>query len=279
MRKGEMSMGVPENKPKHPFWKPFFALFLLGALGVLSLILNTMPQIEQLGELSPELAEMPVQVLIALQLLQSVVLVLIATAGGCLLAPRVGLVSFIYEKAAYGKPVLSRLKPQLLLAFALGLIFAVVAIVLDLAFVPFMGEEFLAIEAWGVNLFAQLGLGILYGGITEELLLRWGFMSFLVWLGWLLLRRSGSHPPGGLVWTAIILSAILFGIGHLPAMATLVPLNAIIVMRTVLLNAIGGVVFGWLYWRRSLESAMVAHASTHVGFFIASLLAMAFNLG
>lgn len=31
---------------------------------------------------------------------------------------------------------------------------------------------------------------------------------------------------------------------------------------------LGGVVFGWLYWRRSLETAMVAHATVHVGFFI-----------
>ena len=53
----------------------------------------------------------------------------------------------IISCAAYGKPLLSRLKPQLLLAFVLGLIFAVVVIVLDLAFLPFMGEEYLALEA------------------------------------------------------------------------------------------------------------------------------------
>lgn len=266
------------NKQKYPFWKPFLALFLLGLLGVTSLLFHIIPQIDQMVELFPELAATPVQLLIALQLIQTSVLVLIATVVGCLLAPRVGLVSFIYEKAAYGKPVLSRIKPQLLLAFVLGLIFAVVAIVLDLAFLPFMGEEYLALEAQDANLFSQLGLGLLYGGITEEILLRWGFMSFLVWFGWLLLRRSGSHPPRGLVWTGIILSAVLFGIGHLPAMATLVPLNTVIIIRTVLLNAIGGLIFGWLFWRRSLEAAMVAHASTHVGFFFAGVLSMAFDL-
>jgi len=264
------------TKQEYPFWKPFFALLLLGLLGVISLLFHIVPQIDQMVELFPEMAAIPVSLLIALQLMQTSVLVLIATVVGCLLAPRVGLVSFVYEKAAYGKPILSRLKSQLLLAFALGLAFAIVAIVLDLAFIPFMGEEYLAMEAQDANLFAQLGLGLLYGGITEELLLRWGFMSLLVWLGCLLLRRSGSHPP--VVWTAIILSAILFGIGHLPAMATLVPLNTVIIVRTVLLNAIGGVVFGWLFWRRSLEAAMVAHASTHVGFFIVGLLTMAFNL-
>ena len=31
------------------------------------------------------------------------------------------------------------------------------------------------------------------------------------------------------------------------------------VARTVLLNAVAGVVFGWLYWKRGLEMAMLAH--------------------
>jgi len=35
-------------------------------------------------------------------------------------------------------------------------------------------------------------------------------------------------------------------------------------VRTVVLNALGGVVFGWLFWRRNLETAMLAHAMAHV---------------
>ena len=38
-------------------------------------------------------------------------------------------------------------------------------------------------------------------------------------------------------------------------------LDAGVVVRTVLLNAIGGAVFGWLFWRRGLEMAVVAHVS------------------
>ena len=77
--------------------------------------------------------------------------------------------------------------------------------------------------------------------------------------------RSAYRPPGGVVWASIIVAAILFGIGHLPALAAMVPLTAIIVVRTVF-NFIGGAVF--VFWRHSLEAAMVAHAFTHVGFFI-----------
>ena len=265
-------------KKKYPFWKPVFALFLLGLVGVLSLLFTTLPQLDQLGVLPPELAALPLPLVALYVLLQPTILLLIATAIGCLLAPRIGLVSFVYEKAAYGSPVLGRLKSQIILALVLGLVFAVVVTLLDMAFMPFMGVEFTAIEGQEFNLYAQLGMGMLYGGITEELMLRWGIMSLLAWLGWILLGRSASGPHRGVVWAAIIISSILFGIGHLPAMAMLVPLTTIIVIRTVLLNAIGGIVFGWLFWRRSLEAAMIAHAATHVGFFFIRLLALATGL-
>ena len=55
------------------------------------------------------------------------------------------------------------------------------------------------------------------------------------------------------------LAAVLFGLGHLPATAALLPLTPAVVARAVVLNGIAGVVFGWLYWRRGLEAAMVAH--------------------
>ena len=264
-------------RQEYPFWKPFIALSVLGLIGTISLLFTTLPQLDQIIDLQPELAELPIPLIAIILLLQPMVLLLIANVIGCLVAPRVGLVSFIYEKAAFGTQVLPRLKPQLILAIVLGLIFAVVVVVLDLAFMPFMGEEFAAIAAQDTNLLAQLGMGFLYGGIAEELLLRWGIMSLLVWLGWKLLGRSGDRPPRGVVWTAVFLAAILFGIGHLPALAAMVPLTGIIVVRTVFLNFIGGVIFGWLFWRHSLEAAMVAHAFTHVGFFIVSVLTLAFN--
>ncbi len=263
--------------PKYPFWKPFFALSLLGLVGVFSLLFTTLPQLDHILALQPELAELPFSLLVIILLLQPFILLLLANVLGCLIAPRVGLLSFTYEKAAFGTPILTRLKPQLILAMASGLIFAVAVVVLDQAFMPFMGEEFAEMAAQEVNLLAQLGMGMLYGGITEELLLRWGVMSFLVWLGWKLLGRSSHSPSRLIVWMAIILSAILFGIGHLPALATMVPLNTIVVVRTIFLNAIGGLIFGWLFWRYSLEAAIVAHAFGHVGFFVIRLLSLVFT--
>jgi len=57
------------------------------------------------------------------------------------------------------------------------------------------------------------------------------------------------------------LSAVLFGVGHLLALASSIGLSPILVVRTVLLNTVVGVGLGWLFRRRSLEAAVVAHAS------------------
>ena len=36
-------------------------------------------------------------------------------------------------------------------------------------------------------------------------------------------------------------------------------LTPLVIARTLVLNGLAGVVFGWLYWRRGLLAAMVAH--------------------
>jgi membrane protease YdiL (CAAX protease family) len=108
----------------------------------------------------------------------------------------------------------------------------------------------------------QRFLACFYGGITEELFMRLGLFSLLAWL-----LGNISHTPQGLpgdvaLWTANILVAMLFGLGHLPATAKVGPLTAPVVIRTVVLNGLASLVFGYLYWTQGLESAMLAHFMT-----------------
>ena len=257
------------------FVKTFLALFGLGFLGVLSLL----PTLSgQLDALPPELAELPAPVAAALALLNSLILLAVAVAVGTLLAHRVGLRSLVAERVRQGRAIWPQLRPHIPLAVAVGLILSGVILGLDALINPFAGAD-LAVEAAGwTDLSTQLLAGLFYGGIVEELLLRWGLMSLLVWIGWRVAQRGQGLPRPALVWTAIVLAALLFGIAHLPALAGMVALTPLIVVRTVLLNALGGVLFGWLFWRRSLEAAMVAHATTHVGFFIINLSLIALGL-
>lgn len=103
-------------------------------------------------------------------------------------------------------------------------------------------------------------LASLYGGIVEEILLRLGLMTGLA----ALLTLVPRHDTATRMWLAIVVAAILFGLGHLPITAALVPLTGAVVLRALMLNGIGGVLFGWLYWKQGLLMAMVAHLSADI---------------
>jgi hypothetical protein len=268
----------PTNQTR--FGKTFLALVALGVPGVLALIPMALGQV---GALPPDMLDLPVPLTVALALLNALLLLAVAVAVGTLLAHRVGLRSLVAEKVRQDAAIWPQLRPHIKLAFVAGLIFAVVVLGLDALINPFAGTELADGLAGGETptigaLLTQLLMGVLYGGIVEELLLRWGVMALFVWIGWRVAQRGQGLPSPALVWTAIILAALLFGIGHLPAMASIVTLTPLIVIRTILLNAFGGVLFGWLFWRRNLETAMVAHAAGHVGFFIVNAVVALLNL-
>ncbi|WP_255197875.1 CPBP family intramembrane glutamic endopeptidase [Halorarius litoreus] len=201
-----------------------------------------------------------------------VVLVLL----GAYAAPRVGLRSHLLARTAGDRPPDSSFGSELPLAVGLGLVGAVAVLLLDVAFAPFVAAALAQLPqqtATVESVLAFTPVRFLYGGITEELLLRFGLMSLFVFLGARLFDRETATPSAGVVWGAILLSSLLFGVGHLPAAsATFGGLDPVIVARTVLLNTVAGVAFGWLYWRRSLEAAMVAHGTFHVLFVALSLV-------
>ena len=114
---------------------------------------------------------------------------------------------------------------------------------------------------------------MLYGGVVEEIVFRWGAMSLLTFGLWRALARHARQPPAACIMAALAVTAILFAAGHLPALfaAGDAPGPGIIA-RTLLLNFIAGIAFGVLYARRDLAAAMSAHACTHAGIALAVLM-------
>jgi membrane protease YdiL (CAAX protease family) len=112
-------------------------------------------------------------------------------------------------------------------------------------------------------------LASFYGGIAEELQLRLFLMTLIVWAVVKLTRRA---PGPALFWIAILAAALLFGAAHLPAAAKIWPLDTVVVLRTIALNGVGGMVFGWLYWKQGLESAVLGHFSADLVLHVAAPL-------
>ena len=225
-------------------WKSFFTL--LGACAISSLFV-----VPYQAALLPGLAEMGAM-LYVLAFAQSLVVFSIVTFFGLLLARKMGLSLLVLE----GENKWENLKAILMPSALLGVLSGVLIILADFAFqglsISLLQEE-MHVSIWAAF------LASFYGGIAEEVLMRLFVMTFFVWLISKIARTKEGLLANWIVWVAIVLSSVLFGLGHLPMTSALTAITAIVVVRAVVLNGIGGVVFGWLYWKKGLMSAMIAH--------------------
>ena len=102
--------------------------------------------------------------------------------------------------------------------------------------------------------------GILYGGIIEELLVRLFLLTLLVWILQKIWKKN--HPL--ITWIAIFGTALLFSIGHIPAAIMALGNDPIIIIRTIILNLIPGILFGYTYTKHGLSYSIYAHMFTHI---------------
>ena len=247
-------------------WKIFFILWVAAILATLAVL----PYVFEMQSDLIALVPISLPALIAIQIVQSGILFAIFIFIGLILMKRIGLSTPILDAATNGETYADKFSAILPISIALGVIASLFIVGLDAyVFQPALLRE-LGDKANALNLqtsqpAAWKGfLASFYGGITEELLLRLFVMSLLAWLGSFINKTSDGKPTNIIFWTANILAAILFGIGHLPAVSVLLPLTTLVVIRTVVLNAVGGILFGWLYQSRGLESAMIAHFSADI---------------
>jgi membrane protease YdiL (CAAX protease family) len=111
-------------------------------------------------------------------------------------------------------------------------------------------------------------LASIEGGITEEVELRLFLLSFLA-LGIRYASRFALEDRDAILspavfWPANVAAAVLFGLGHLPVTSHLIPLTPVVIARAIVLNAIVGLVAGYLFWRRGIEMAMLSHFSADI---------------
>ncbi len=211
--------------------------------------------------------QIPLPTLIIAQTLQILMLFAVAVFGGLFFAGRVGLTTPILNSIIRGESAADKVRAILPISVVLGVLSTLVLLGFEfLYFQPAAAKE-LGNAATALNL--QTGqpaawkgfLASFYGGIAEEIQLRLFAMSFFMWLGRFVSKTPDGKPTSIVFWIANILAAILFGLGHLPMTSLLVPITPLIITRAVVLNGLIGIVCGWLFWKRGLESAMIAHFS------------------
>jgi hypothetical protein len=232
-------------------WRVYWVLVAATVPASVALIPYSLSIVDQVGQFRPS-----PWVLAPVQVVGDLLFTAVAAGLGLALGPRVGLGApelGIWLSGDRGG--LRRIRSALPLAAGLGLLTGVAVTALAFLTTPLMPgplAELAHPPAWQ-GFLASFG-----AGVREEIWLRLGLMTLLVWLGTAISRRW--RPSAGIVWSSIVLATLLFGAVHLPQAAMLGQgLTAAVVATTLLLNGVAGIVFGWLYWRRGLVAAMVAH--------------------
>jgi len=243
-------------------WKVFWVLLVASVFGAICIIPYTLSMLNVQSSLLEGLP-IPLHVLLALQTSQNVVLFAIFIFVGLYLAGKVGLGAPLLQEWSRGGEVKSAFKAILGISMLLGVLVAILTTALDFSFYfMFPNEPIYTVKlprppAW------QGFLASFYGAINEEILSRLFLMSLFVWI-FFKIRKKGGKPVGLTIWLAIAVAAIIFGLLHLPSTAILIPITPFIIARSIILNGIAGTIFGWLYWRKGLESAMISHFTADV---------------
>ncbi len=235
-------------------WKLFAILLIASVIATLLVIPYTIA-------ISPGLAEVFTPFVLIAQLIQSLILFTIAIFVGLTLIKRVGFNLPILEGWLEGKEVGSYLKSILGISIGLGILTGIIIILLSYIFTPVSGifqSAEVSVPLW------KGFLASFYGGIGEEILLRLFLMTLIVWIIFKIKKTADGKPTAMGIWLAIIISAVIFGLGHLPITGTITTITPLVVVRAVLLNGVGGIIFGWLYWKKGLESAMISHFSADI---------------
>ena len=94
--------------------------------------------------------------------------------------------------------------------------------------------------------------------ILEEILFRLFLMSVVIWLIARIMKRRNEAWPA-LVWTAIAISALAFGLVHLPSWIAAVHPTVFLIVSVLALNGAAGVLLGWIYWSWGIEAAILCH--------------------
>jgi len=241
------------------------ALFVLGLIGVVALAIYSVPTLRAI----PELAVLSYPTLMLVAAANSTIFLVIFVTLGTVTAPRTGLHSHIFAWASGGTPDWDAFRRSLpsrsgwvpCCSFSSPSSTSCSPRLQDSSQSNPSGGGGGAPGPARVDSDAT-ALRRNHGDPT-----RWGVMAPIAFVCWGLrnrIRERTKTPPAAVMWVAIVASAVAFGVGHLPALASTFDLTIALIIRTVLLNAIVGVALGWLFWQRSLETAMVAHAAFHI---------------
>ncbi len=242
-------------------WRVFWVLFvagLAGPAGMMPFVLEmTGPILEKLPP-SPS----PLSVLLVFGLGQHALTLVVALGFGLLLAAKIGRGAPILGAWVAGRGDGPPWRPIVRTSILCGVAVGLVSLASFLIFSPRFPDLPLGTQA-RMALWKRF-LACFYGGFFEEIVTHLFILSLAAWLLGKIWRGPDGLPSIPVFWAANLLVAVLIGIGYLPAALIVMTNTPLVVAAALVLNGIAALLFGYLYWTRGLEAAMLGHLSANV---------------
>ena len=185
---------------------------------------------------------------------QTLIILVLLSLVGLFFSNRGGISNPMLYALLYKKESSRPVGKTLLISGVIGLLTGAGLYSLDLLITPFTSyslQEGAAIPGW----LESLGVCV-YGGIAEEIIMRLFILNGILYMTQRIRKSPNTH---NVIRIAIGISALLFGILHIASGINAMTMDTLFVIRTISLNMLGGIIFGTVYWKWGLLSAMVTH--------------------
>jgi membrane protease YdiL (CAAX protease family) len=240
------------------FWSEFSIFLLAAFFGSIAILPYSL---RLLKSSKSKKLKMPYGMLFLLSIIQNIVLFAVTIGIGLVATHQIGLnVQWVNTQ-------------NLLLPVLLGILGGGFLLIADMLFLPYFPEKLLN-TALKTTLWENFTASF-YGGINEELFTRLFGVSVIAWLLSKIWHTPVGLPTTSVYWTAIVFMAIIFALGHLPALKGIMDkITSVMFFRTILLNTPIGLLCGWLFWQYGIEAAILAHFAADIVYHIGGTLVL-----
>lgn len=252
-------------------WKSF-GLFM--GIYLISLALHYPGMLEQaklyLSIFGKTIQTTPHQMVIS-GLIQPVLLGVIAIYFGHRYAPKVQLRSLLTEQIENSTPLNQyTLKNSVPFIVSAAALVAILELGFDFTFQNWLPEIFQ--PQYAVPTIGQALSSIFYSGLAQEMLLRWGVMTAVIYV----LSSKGNKMTEMHQYLGLVFTSILYAFSQYNAILGYVDLSFIIILRILLLSGLAGILFGWLYKTFHFEAAVLSHMLANILILLGNIVIIKF---
>lgn len=195
---------------------------------------------------------------------QTLAMVLLMSIAGAALSLRTGLGDPLLNDMLVGHSVWNQLASLMLPVFLYSVGGLVIFLILYNLFAKRLLEQKTLIALQ--TMWKKFGLDgcLLYGGVVEEVLARWGLLNVITFFAMLFAQQKND----AIIYFSMIVSGIFYTLSHLPAYIAAGCQNGRrFVLVMLVLNGWQAILFSMVFWRYGILAAIISHMLFHTGWY------------